>query len=82
MIESAEKKIILGKVISFDPVKGFGFISQLNSDDTKPVFFHFSDIKSRGACKFKHLKPEQIVEFELKNSTIPFRAINISEKKH
>ncbi|HPG29153.1 MAG TPA: cold shock domain-containing protein [bacterium] len=81
MIESVEKKIVLGKVISFDSVKGFGFISQLNSDN-KPVFFHYSDIKSKGAGKFKTLKPEQIVEFELKNSTLPYRAIRISEKKY
>ena len=52
-----------GTVKWFDSKKGYGFISESDSnDDDKDYFVHFSEIKSDG---FKTLNEGQKVEFEI-----------------
>lgn len=65
-------KLFYGKVIWFDPKKGFGFIEFPGQDD---IFVYFSDIISEG---FKLLKKEQKVSFNIgKNSSGKVKAINV-----
>jgi CspA family cold shock protein len=51
-----------GTVKWFDAKKGYGFISDNASDDTKDYFVHFSEIQTDG---FKTLNEGQKVEFEI-----------------
>ncbi len=60
-----------GKVIRFNPKKGFGFIK---SEDGKDVFFHYSALEMDG---YKTIEPETEVEFELLSSDKGFKADHI-----
>ena len=51
-----------GTVKWFDAKKGYGFISDTASDDSKDYFVHFSEIQTDG---FKTLEEGQKVEFEI-----------------
>ena len=51
-----------GTVKWFDAKKGYGFISDNASEDTKDYFVHFSEIQVEG---FKTLEEGQKVEFEI-----------------
>lgn len=52
-----------GKVVWFNPKKGFGFISwEKNGVQQKDLFIHFSDIESLG---FKTLYKNQTVSFSI-----------------
>ncbi|MBP7651880.1 cold shock domain-containing protein [Candidatus Dependentiae bacterium] len=74
--------MLTGKILSFDNIKGFGYIIPIdNSDYSEPIFFHYSDIKYKGAGKFKTLKQNQTVIFEIKNNESILRASNIVEKE-
>ncbi len=60
-----------GKVIRFNPEKGFGFIK---TDDGKDVFFHYSSLVMDG---FKTIDVNSIVEFDIQESEKGLRASNI-----
>lgn len=60
-----------GKVVRFNPEKGFGFIK---SEDGKDVFFHYSSLAMDG---FKTIDANSEVEFELVESEKGYRASNV-----
>lgn len=62
-----------GKVIRFNPEKGFGFIK---TDDGKDVFFHYSSLVMDG---FKTIDVNSIVEFDIQESEKGLRASNIKK---
>ncbi|HBF67845.1 MAG TPA: cold-shock protein [Firmicutes bacterium] len=62
-----------GKVIRFNPEKGFGFIK---TDDGKDVFFHYSSLVMDG---FKTIEVNSIVEFDIQESEKGLRASNIKK---
>ncbi len=64
---------MVGKVISFNKNKGYGFIT---TDEGQDVFFHYSQIIMEG---FKDIDLEQKVEFEIEESPRGPRAINIKK---
>ena len=65
-----------GKVKWFDSKKGYGFISESDSnDDDKDYFVHFSEIKSDG---FKTLNEGQEVTFDIGESTKGLVATNVN----
>tara|TARA_Y100000310_G_C20235625_1_gene602267 strand:- start:121 stop:354 length:234 start_codon:yes stop_codon:yes gene_type:complete len=65
-----------GTVKWFDSKKGYGFISESESnDDDKDYFVHFSEIKSDG---FKTLNEGQKVSFDIGESTRGLVATNVN----
>lgn len=62
-----------GKVVRFNPEKGFGFIK---SDDEKDIFFHYSSLMMEG---FKTIEPNTEVEFDVEESEKGLRAKNIKK---
>ena len=65
-----------GTVKWFDSKKGYGFISESDSnDDDKDYFVHFSEIKSDG---FKTLNEGQKVSFDIGESTKGLVATNVN----
>ena len=60
-----------GKVVRFNPKKGFGFI---RSDDEQDIFFHYSSLDMDG---FKTVNPDDEVEFDLEKTEKGLRASNI-----
>ena len=60
-----------GKVVRFNPKKGFGFI---RSDDEKDIFFHYSSLVMDG---FKTVDIDVEVEFDLEETAKGLRASNI-----
>jgi|TARA_B100001971_G_C18155677_1_gene518396 CspA family cold shock protein len=65
-----------GTVKWFDSKKGYGFISESESnDDDKDYFVHFSEIKSDG---FKTLNEGQKVSFDIGESTKGLVATNVN----
>jgi CspA family cold shock protein len=55
-----------GTVKWFDAKKGYGFISDTATKDSKDYFVHFSEIQTNG---FKTLEEGQKVEFEIGEGT-------------
>ena len=55
-----------GTVKWFDAKKGYGFISDTESENEKDYFVHFSEIQTDG---FKTLAEGQKVEFEIGEGT-------------
>lgn len=55
-----------GTVKWFDAKKGYGFISDIATKDSKDYFVHFSEIQTNG---FKTLEEGQKVEFEIGEGT-------------
>jgi CspA family cold shock protein len=55
-----------GTVKWFDAKKGYGFISDTATKDSKDYFVHFSEIQTDG---FKTLEEGQKVEFEVGEGT-------------
>jgi CspA family cold shock protein len=55
-----------GTVKWFDAKKGYGFISDTATEDSKDYFVHFSEIQVEG---FKTLEEGQKVEFEIGEGT-------------
>ncbi len=51
-----------GTVKWFDAKKGYGFISDTTTENSKDYFVHFSEIQTDG---FKTLEEGQKVEFEI-----------------
>lgn len=71
-----DKKIYSGKIIFFDPKKGYGFILW-DKDDVpqKDLFIHFSDISMEG---FKTVNKDDQVSFSLGlNVRGDIKAINV-----
>lgn len=62
-----------GKVVRFNPEKGFGFIK---TDDDKDVFFHYSSLVMEG---YKTIEPNTEVEFDLEESEKGLRASNVKK---
>lgn len=60
-----------GKVIRFNPKKGFGFIK---SENEKDAFFHYSELQMEG---FKTIDVNDEVEFDLVETEKGFAAKNI-----
>ncbi len=60
-----------GKVIRFNPKKGFGFIK---SENEKDAFFHYSELQMEG---FKTIEVNDEVEFDLVETEKGFAAKNI-----
>ena len=60
-----------GKVVRFNPKKGFGFI---RSDDEQDIFFHYSSLDMDG---FKTVNPDDEVEFDFEKTEKGLRASNI-----
>ena len=55
-----------GTVKWFDAKKGYGFISDTATENSKDYFVHFSEIQTDG---FKTLEEGQTVEFEIGEGT-------------
>tara|TARA_Y100000294_G_scaffold31061_1_gene26234 strand:+ start:96 stop:308 length:213 start_codon:yes stop_codon:yes gene_type:complete len=55
-----------GTVKWFDAKKGYGFISDTATENSKDYFVHFSEIQTNG---FKTLEEGQKVEFEIGEGT-------------
>ena len=55
-----------GTVKWFDAKKGYGFISDMATENSKDYFVHFSEIQIDG---FKTLEEGQKVEFEIGEGT-------------
>ena len=55
-----------GTVKWFDAKKGYGFISDTATENSKDYFVHFSEIQTDG---FKTLEEGQKVEFEIGEGT-------------
>ncbi len=62
-----------GHVKWFNPVKGYGFISQ-EEEEGKDVFVHFSAIQSDG---FKTLEEGDKVTFEISDGPKGPQAVNV-----
>ena len=56
----------IGTVKWFDAKKGYGFISDTATENSKDYFVHFSEIQTDG---FKTLEEGQKVEFEIGEGT-------------
>lgn len=64
---------MLGKVIRFNPNKGYGFIK---SNDNNDLFFHYSSLMMDG---FKTIDVNSEVEFDVEESSKGLRAVNIKK---
>ncbi len=62
-----------GKVVRFNPEKGFGFIK---TEDGRDAFFHYSSLVMEG---YKTIEPNAEVEFDLEESEKGLRANNIKK---
>lgn len=62
-----------GKVIRFNPEKGYGFIK---TEDGRDVFFHYSSLIMDG---FKTIEVNSEVEFDSQESEKGLRALNIKK---
>lgn len=63
-----------GKVKWFNNVKGYGFITMDNSEESTEVFVHYSKIISEG---YKTLKQDQQVKFETEITPKGYHASNV-----
>ena len=63
-----------GKVKWFADKKGYGFIDV----DGKDIFVHFTDIAGEG---FRTLKENEIVNFEIVESSKGLKAVKVQRKK-
>ena len=66
-----------GTVKWFNDSKGYGFIT-LEEDDKKDVFLHVSSLEK---SKFRILKENQIIQFEIKEERGKLQAINLKRPK-
>tara|TARA_B100000945_G_scaffold164401_1_gene131889 strand:+ start:360 stop:572 length:213 start_codon:yes stop_codon:yes gene_type:complete len=62
-----------GRVKWFNSKKGYGFIT-LDDDDKKDVFLHVSALEK---SKFRILKENQKIQFEIKEERGKLQAINL-----
>lgn len=66
---------MLKRVKWFNDAKGYGFIENGNNED---IFVHYSAIKRDG---YKTLSQDQLVEFDLVETTKGFQAKNVKLKE-
>ena len=67
----------LGKVKWFNSKKGYGFIT-LDDNNEKDVFLHVSALEK---SKFRILKENQKIQFEIKEERGKLQAINLKRPK-
>ena len=65
-----------GKVKWFNAKKGYGFITQ--EDTQKDIFLHVSALEK---SKLRTLKENQKIQFEIKEEQGKLKAINLKSKK-
>ena len=65
-----------GRVKWFDAKKGYGFLAQDNGE--KDVFLHVSDLEK---SKFRKIRENQKIEFEIKEEQGKLKAINLKSGK-
>ena len=65
-----------GKVKWFDSKKGYGFIK--DNDSEKDIFLHVTSLEK---SKFRILKENQIIQFEIKEERGKLQAINLKRPK-
>ena len=66
-----------GRVKWFNSKKGYGFIT-LDDDSQKDVFLHVSSLEK---SKFRILKENQKIQFEIKEERGKLQAINLKRPK-
>ena len=66
-----------GRVKWFNSKKGYGFIT-LDEDTEKDVFLHVSSLEK---SKFRILKENQKIQFEIKEERGKLQAINLKRPK-
>ena len=66
-----------GRVKWFNSKKGYGFIT-LDEDSQKDVFLHVSALEK---SKFRILKENQKIQFEIKEERGKLQAINLTRPK-
>tara|TARA_B100001029_G_scaffold163059_1_gene152894 strand:+ start:499 stop:711 length:213 start_codon:yes stop_codon:yes gene_type:complete len=66
-----------GRVKWFNSKKGYGFIT-LDEDSQKDVFLHVSALEK---SKFRILKENQKIQFEIKEERGKLQAINLEKPK-
>tara|TARA_B100001996_G_scaffold260693_1_gene202983 strand:+ start:454 stop:666 length:213 start_codon:yes stop_codon:yes gene_type:complete len=66
-----------GRVKWFNSKKGYGFIT-LDDDSQKDVFLHVSSLEK---SKFRILKENQKIQFEIKEERGKLQAINLTRPK-
>ena len=64
-----------GKVKWFDSKKGYGFIT--DNDTNKDIFLHVSELEK---SKLRVLKEEQIIIYDIKEEKNKLQAVNIKKK--
>jgi len=71
-----DKKVFNGKIIWFNPRKGFGFIEwEIDGVKQKDLFLHFSDLQMTG---YKTIQADQQVSFEVgQNKHGDPKAVNV-----
>ena len=76
--ESEVKLKMIKKVKLFNDAKGYGF---LDNGDMEDIFVHYSAINREG---YKTLSQDQLVEFELVETSKGYQAKNVTlkEKQH
>ena len=68
---TCERKVMTGKVIWFNKVKGYGFIGRSGGPD---VFVHYTAIVAKG---YRALEEGDAVEFEVVQGTQGLQAANV-----
>lgn len=66
---------MIKKVKWFNDAKGYGF---LDNDDMEDIFVHYSAINRKG---YKTLSQDQLVEFDLVETSKGFQAKNVTLKE-
>jgi len=72
--ENQIKKRLIGKVLWFDPVKGYGFIKR--EDDKKDVHVQLTALQNSG---LSNLKKDEQLTFDLEHSNKGFSAVNLEK---
>ena len=65
-----------GRVKWFDAKKGYGFLT--SEDDQKDVFLHVTDLEK---SKFRKIRENQKIQFEIKKEQGKLKAVNLKSKK-
>ena len=65
-----------GRIKWFDAKKGYGFLTLENEE--KDVFLHVSDLEK---SKFRKIRENQKIQFEIKEEQGKLKAINLKSSK-
>lgn len=63
-----------GKVLWYDPVKGYGFIAQDNGEED--IFVHFRYIKIKNSTRVE-LEKEQLVTYKVEDGKKGLHAVDV-----